>query len=127
MCGQGTCNYQPQPGPGCAQPCQNASECDDGDPCTLDDCMGGVCDFAPDDECGNPGGGKPCKSDVDCADGNPCTYDLCGFGQCFPVQIPNCGQPCAGDMSCNDNEPCTIDSCINGACKYQVDPSNCSP
>jgi hypothetical protein len=89
--------------------------------------MGGVCDFAPDDECGNPGGGKPCKSDVDCADGNPCTYDLCGFGQCFPVQIPNCGQPCAGDMSCNDNEPCTIDSCINGACKYQVDPSNCSP
>jgi hypothetical protein len=65
--------------------------CDDGDPCTTDTCVNGVCVFTP----------------IVCDDGDPCTVDTCVNGVC--VHTP---------MDCDDNDPCTLDTCVNGTCVF---------
>lgn len=57
-------------------PCVGAGDCDDGDPCTVDDCMGGACVHTP----------------VDCDDGDPCTTDTCVGGNC--VHTPTVSKDC---------------------------------
>ena len=57
-------------------PCSGDGDCDDGNPCTIDTCVGGVCVNTP----------------IDCDDGNPCTQDSCdGNGNCVNTPIDPCG------------------------------------
>jgi hypothetical protein len=88
--------------------------CDDGDPCTIDTCEGGVCVNTPidcsafDDQC-NAGAcvdgvceAQPANEGQPCDDGNACTGgETCQGGECTG----------GGDISCNDGNACTDDSC----------------
>jgi hypothetical protein len=82
------------PSVGCVH-VNNASVCDDGNPCTVGDvCDGGACH-----------GGPP----IVCNDSNPCTTDTC---------IPATGCVFTNNSnSCSDGNACTqTDTCANGAC-----------
>jgi hypothetical protein len=102
--------------------------CDDGNPCTEDDCPSGSCanltkaDGAPCGDACHPG--AICQSGVcsesspaDCDDGNPCTTDSCDpVGGCAH-------QP----RDCNDGNSCTRDFCssVTGECVH--DPQSNIP
>lgn len=71
--------------------CVEDGDCNDGDACTLDDCVSNACVYTP------------------------ITTDTDGDG------IPNCSDDCpnvAGEVgsTCNDNNPCTINDALNAAC-----------
>ena len=103
--------------------------CDDGNKCTIDKCVNGVCTHTP----------------VNCDDGNPCTDDSCdpATGNCVYINnIAPCddGKFCTvGDVckdgsctsgtlrDCNDGIDCTIDSCNEDAdeCEHSADDSKC--
>jgi hypothetical protein len=78
-------------------------ECQDGNPCTVaDHCEAGTC-------VGDP---------VACDDGNPCTDNVCTeTGGCtYP--------PMAGE--CSDSDPCTLgDHCIDGTCQGEAVSCDC--
>ncbi|HWL92217.1 MAG TPA: hypothetical protein VNT79_01670 [Phycisphaerae bacterium] len=64
--------------------------CDDGDPCTDDECVDGECIFAP----------------IDCSDSDPCTTDEhCEDGECVSERL-----------DCDDGNPCTVDFCEGAGC-----------
>jgi len=68
----------------CAIPCAADADCDDGDPCTIDACTGGVCVNTP----------------IDCYDADACTFDHCVAGVCEYDAV-----------LCDDGDPCSVDSC----------------
>ncbi|TFH23626.1 MAG: hypothetical protein E4H03_05725, partial [Myxococcales bacterium] len=73
--------------------CDTDGECNDGNLCTTDTCVG-----APGGTCSNLANTLPCD------DGIPCTVgDQCGGGSCQP------GTP--NNSVCNDSEVCTDDVC----------------
>ena len=79
-------------------------DCNDGNPCTMDACSGGVCTHAP--------------AAGSCDDGNPCTTsDACSGGTCKGTVA----------LDCNDDNVCTTDSCspLTG-CVYTNNTSPCS-
>jgi uncharacterized repeat protein (TIGR01451 family) len=102
--------------------------CDDGDPCTMDDCPGeGACPIhAPIPGC--------CATDADCGDGDLCDgLETCKHGRCQQGQALDCrdDNPCTDDgcnptsgcfaapntASCDDRNACTTgDRCRSGAC-----------
>lgn len=100
--------------------CADASDCDDGNPCTNDACIGGICD-------------NTANTDL-CDDGNPCTFaDVCSEGSCSGTPIldgydPGCAGWCCdgecweGAVSCESTcsakgEPClSNDDCCSGLC-----------
>jgi hypothetical protein len=97
------------------------SLCDDGNPCTTDQCLGeSGCDYVALEE-GECQDGNPCTvadhceagvcvgDPVECDDGNPCTDNVCTEkGGC---EYP----PVAGE--CDDGEACTLgDHCVAGEC-----------
>lgn len=98
-----------------------AIDCDDQNPCTIDDCVNGICSHVP----------------VDCNDNNPCTDDDCVNGICQNIPV-NCADldPCTADfcdangncqhvpIDCSDTDPCTDDVCSDGVCLHL--PKNCS-
>merc|ERR1711902_249420 len=74
--------------------CTEDSDCDDGDPDTIDTCANGSCQHA-------------CGSDAACDDEDPCTADTCNNGVCSSVT--DCSL-CGGGASCvleltTDNYP----------------------
>lgn len=69
--------------------CTSAQECDDGNECTTDDCVGGKCQH----------------TNVD--DNTPCTGGICCSGTCALAT-------CSIDTDCDDSNACTIDTCYNG-------------
>jgi hypothetical protein len=71
------------------------ANCDDGEPCTADSCLGASgCVHAP--------------LLTPCNDGDACTQgDSCASGSCAGVAI-----------DCTDDNPCTIDFCVNAQCKH---------
>ena len=121
--------------------------CDDGNPCTIDQCdaktgcshtpiAGCVpCRTAADccdgdrrttDICDENGvcrhephpEAPSCRADWQCHDGNPCTVDTCGTdGSCGHTALPGC-QPCSHDADCDDRDACSDDSCANGVCVH---------
>ena len=119
-CGNSTCESVSLSAQECA--CQEAWECDDGDPCTRDECIDHVCvwtlegDCSSDADCNDD---DPCTDDecvncmcqhsnnsASCDDGDPCTEnDRCSGGVCFGTQ-----------KDCDDGILCTIDSCVDGVC-----------
>jgi hypothetical protein len=72
----------------------------DGDECTDDECLAGVCTH-PDSP-----NGTPCSDD-----GNPCTDDVCnGSGDCHV----NNTDPCTDDDGCTVGDECSGGSCVPG-------------
>jgi hypothetical protein len=119
---------------GCANPnsslpftCQSVSDCDDGDPCTVDSCAGGGCSYSFLDGSTCPGtsvctigrcnGLGECVQQADvgkgCGEGNDCRHEgLCdSSGKCD-------SQPVELGTKCNDANSCTsADACDGeGAC-----------
>jgi hypothetical protein len=113
------------PGPSAgphAETCPPTMDCDDLDPCTVDDCnpLDLRCtnvpvdcnDFDPCtiDYC-DPASG--CEhSPVGCDDGNPCTRDTCeeGTGACLSEPEPD-------GLPCDSGDPCTeAETCRSGGC-----------
>lgn len=117
--------------------------CDDGNSCTSDECIHGLCynvpdlifcndedDCTADDRCYD---GK-CKGTIaDCDDKNQCTNDFCSPTKhsCVNEKLPDntpcddldpCSLKdiclngiCTGEqLQCDDNNPCTVDSCGDG-------------
>ncbi len=128
--------------------CGSSSECDDGEPCTVNSCVQGVCQFSPSPSCcladaqcddgnactaddciglGGPNGGYCinvhlagcCLGQSDCEDGNPCTVDACPFAGQKCAHTLIAGC-CAGNGDCADTDPCTLDLCDVGSCVYDV-------
>ena len=83
---------------------EEGAGCDDGDPCTVDTCGGGGCEFTISD-------GLPCDDGDDCT-----TLDVCVEGQgCQGLSHP-----------CDDGLPCTANTCDGlGGCIYTRDPGSC--
>ena len=69
--------------------CVTNEDCDDGNECTDDACVDGVCENTP------------------VADNTPCTGGLCCGGICTTPTCTNHGD-------CDDGEACTTDTCLNG-------------
>ena len=122
----GECEYVPAP---------SGDDCDDANPCTVDDrceddqcvgdpldcsglttpCQNGVCD-AQSGLCTV----EPFPSGTVCDDGNPCTDgETCHLGNCGGgVQVPD------GNL-CDDGDKCTVgETCLAGECI--TSPKDCS-
>jgi endonuclease I len=111
-CGDGTCEGAetiPNCAIDCAE-CVDPGDCNDADPCTINDCIASACSYTP----------------MDCNDSDACTDDSCSGGVCFNDPI-----------SCDDSESCTTDSCDSstgcenvwpacGAADGCCDPGNCN-
>ncbi|WP_348528634.1 choice-of-anchor K domain-containing protein, partial [Methanothrix sp.] len=68
--------------------------CDDGNKCTIDKCVNGVCTHTP----------------VNCDDGNSCTDDSCD------PATGNCIHTANDNNACSDGDLCTEDFCFEGEC-----------
>ena len=123
--------------------CTSPEECDDGNECTDDDCVGGLCENTPVPDytvctggvcCGGLCTAIVCSSDTDCIDGDECTTDTCTdpglcSASCSNTPVPDyspcsvggtvccsgtCTNPaCLADLDCDDGEECTTDTCTN--------------
>jgi hypothetical protein len=106
--------------------CAVVEDCDDGNPCTGDTCLGigKACDHVAKAGC--------CVTDADCKDEDSCTKDRCASpgGACVFDPIPGC---CHDDSGCDDSDACTLDTCdvmtsacrhLPGCCKKDAD---CAP
>ena len=125
---------------GSAVKCTGPDECDDQDPCTLDECgADGSCLYRPkcgaEEKCCDGDCGQCCVQE-DCNDNVACTADqcfnfFCAFvpddGECGATQYchraENCmeREQCAGGTAaeCDDGDPCTTDSCDAGLCYHE--------
>ena len=111
-CFVGVCSEQ-------AQGCVYSAACNDGLPCTADNCIeditGITCENTP----------------ITCNDDDPCTIDVCDAqtGDCKETPLVcNDDDPCTIDACvsesdgcvfsalCDDNDPCTVDTCTDGTC-----------
>ena len=80
--------------------------CDDGEPCTTDFCVDGVCYHQP-------------LNAVSCDDGDLCTIgDLCISGECIPGDT---------ERNCDDFNDCTADTCdpVEGCVYMNMDGESC--
>jgi hypothetical protein len=99
--------------------CGNNADCDDGNPCTIDSCVG------------NMGGDHSCENVFDssvCDDGDSCTTDTCTPTGCMHSGTP-CPE-CGNNADCDDGNPCTKDSCVGNmggdhSCENVFDSSLC--
>ena len=127
VCATGVCTHPDHPaGTACGDPangdCTNPDACDgagacldnhetdgttctdDGNVCTNDECLVGVCV--------HPDNTDPCS------DGDPCTEDdTCSGGVCSGTFIPGC-EGCVDNIDCDDGDDCTENVCSGGACIY---------
>jgi hypothetical protein len=112
--------------------CTTASQCNDGNACTIDTCVGSTCLHTPDlgascednDVCTltttcNDQGFCTDGTAPPCDDDNPCTIDTCD-------PVSGCTHtPVANNTACDDGEYCTVgDVCTAGVCGGA--PRNCS-
>ncbi len=122
---------------GCQTTPDDTNSCElDGTLCTIDLCVGGVCQTdtvtcPPDEECAtfacNPMTGvcdaSPINEGLPClSDGNECTNDLCVAGMCDHPDVAN-DTPCT-----DDGNECTDDVCLLGDCSHPdiLDGSACA-
>jgi len=76
--------------------CLNTLACGDNIFCTIDSCVAGACDHAPDD--------------LACDDRNPCTDDVCN-------PTTGCVHANLTGIPCDDGDPCTVTgTCDTGFC-----------
>jgi hypothetical protein len=107
--------------------CRSRSDCADDDPCTVETCADGVCQYSPTSCTDN----DPCTTDqcdsavgcffmpFDCTDFNSCTTDECNaLDGC--VHVP----ACVAASDCDDADYCTNEVCTtSGCCVYE--PLDC--
>lgn len=121
--------------------CTATIECDDGDPCTMDDCSEGTCQNTPTpgavcddgfacttgDSCRVKGPTDPtlaCMGDaLVCDDANECTVDACNQadGKCTHNPLAN-NTPCDDKDKCTNNDVCTTGVC--GGTDLDCDDTN---
>lgn len=99
-------------GDGVMAACKNATDCDDQNPCTTDNCLLGQCSYT--------------SNSVACAtDNDPCTDDVCVVGKCLHQDNKTC--ECKKDADCNDNEVCTDDKCdTSNKCAHTNNTAACA-
>ncbi|MBI5508440.1 MAG: hypothetical protein HY903_06790 [Deltaproteobacteria bacterium] len=92
--------------------CTDASQCNDGNVCTLDSCTaGGVCSYAPAWPTTSGAPSPPCPfTDEDDGDGVQQPAETWS-GHCD--HVGTCAE-CADASQCNDGNECTLDSCVVG-------------
>jgi len=73
--------------------------CDDGDPCTVDECSDGRCHFTP----------TLCGTREPPADGGDEAPDASASEDAGPTDV---------SCACDDGNPCTIDECVDGGCDH---------
>lgn len=106
--------------PDCRQPTcvRTPSVCDDGDPCTIDDCDSGTgCEHEPVvctlfETCVGGNCVPSCDNTTDCDAGQAC-------------KTGGCVDECDSDGDCRDGDPCTIDECDDNL-ECQNEPIVCS-
>lgn len=126
--------------PNCQQ-CTGPADCNDGNPCTGDDCVGGLC------ENNLLGDGSPCDDGLYCSEGETCqggvctgnpldcssAADQCNYGVCIEDQDQCESQPkpdgtaCDDGLYCNMDEDCQAGVCSGGLardCSYLDDTCN---
>ena len=87
--------------------CATTADCDDGNPCTFDNCEADrTCSFAPIAGC------RTCATALECDDANPCTVDTCGVGGTCDNDAGNDGAACDDGMLCT-----SPDTCLAGVCE----------
>ncbi len=129
--------------------CATGADCDDGEICTDDACLGFVCVYTTNEAACDDGdactGGDTCvegacvSSEVFCDDGETCTDDSCdpALGCQFVPNAAPCddadpctaGDSCTGGLCegspilCKDFNGCTVDGCTPGVgCEYVAEP-----
>jgi hypothetical protein len=97
--------------------CSFVVDCDDHDPCTLDEC-----DLV-NQQCVHRT--ACCHGPADCDDGNACTEDACDNGICKHQKLESC---CRAPADCDDGDPCTEDACdlANATCEHRDIPGCCT-
>ncbi|MEM6291226.1 MAG: PPC domain-containing protein [Myxococcota bacterium] len=120
---------------GLPEDCEIAAQCDVGDPCTIADCVEGICVFGPRDADGDGFPPFECGGD-DCNDLNPNTNpgtaedcfdgddnDCNGVADCFDPAcegVPDCGcDPAPGGEVCTNGEDDDCDTtvdCLDADC-----------
>ena len=113
-CMNGQCIWQPSgTGSGC---CQTNSQCDDGNPSTVDKCEQLTCSNK------SP---KPCLANFHCDDEDPCTTDTCIESLCQHGAVDGC---CQLDGQCADDTALTTDQCVAGLCVhfFGAEPKLCT-
>ncbi|MBI5610295.1 MAG: hypothetical protein HY902_15565 [Deltaproteobacteria bacterium] len=132
-----------------------ATSCDDGNPCTSDDCdkasgcthLANAATCSDGDGCSDPdlcqGGHCTSGPPRTCDDQNPCTSDTCQAGTCghsatggpcSDGDACTLGEACAGGacsggllVSCDDGLTCTADSCDSkNGCSHTAGSGTCS-
>lgn len=123
--------------------CSVPADCDDGNECTIDDCVAGSCTYTPvaDDTactvggticCGGTCTTATCSSAADCNDADPCTTATCNnSGTCAascsntPITLCVGGDGCcpAGCTPANDSDCSACDN--DGVCESGEDCDNC--
>ena len=104
--------------------CTTDTDCNDGDPLTIDTCTTGgeqgACTFT---SCT-----PACSSDANCDDDNPYTIDTCSnAGTCDAVcNFDACSIACTADGDCNDGDANTVDEC-SAASTCDAACNNCIP
>jgi hypothetical protein len=86
--------------------CVGATDCDDGDSCTVDRCVAGTCDHPT----------------LTCDDQDPCTTDSCSGGKCQHAAVLGC---CSKDAQCDDGDFCTPDRCLDLHCTALAPVAEC--
>ena len=110
-------------------PCAGQT-CDDGDPCTWDQCdpATGTCEHLA---LPHTGVARPeCMGDTECDDGDPCTLDTCvvhddGCGFVWSSCEHEAADGCFGCQvhGCPSDDPCTVGTCHDdGSCTYAAVP-----
>jgi hypothetical protein len=110
-------------------PCRTAAECNDANPCTVDRCTRGRCEYA------NKADGVTCSDNNACTKSDVCQAGVCLGGPMVPCAPPNQCQTANGcnpstgkcvyfakrGAACDDGNPCTQgDQCTGaaaGVCK----------
>lgn len=109
---------------GCQQ-CSNATQCDDNNPCTDDDCQGGRCEnlVQVGRVCDD---GDPCTTATKCLTSGGCgggaavtcqqPTNPCKAASCISAQGGCVTQNVANGTPCDDGDPCTAATCQSGTC-----------
>lgn len=130
QCVNGDCVYT-------AIDCTSDGECpDDGNPCTLEKCVGGFCQTSNVVGCV-----FECSDDDDCAYDKPSdscmggdlwvyTYQCKNWKCVYPHEVVDCPYGCAygqckdpdctSDSECDDGKDSTLDECVNYICQHTV-------
>ncbi len=107
------------------RPC-NPPDCNDGNPCTDDSCVSGVCQHTNNGNSCNDG--IFCNGTDTCAGGSCSAHsgDPCASGQLCCESSDTCVDECCNHAACADANACTTDSCVSGVCQNTNNNNSCN-